>query len=104
VSLNTPSPTLTLSNASLSHTSFDHPAQTPKQHHSDLLKYPAEVKHVLVNALLAAATSFFPTYLSDAIKRIPDPDNENALVADISMIFPRAPYTGKFGCQMALVI
>jgi hypothetical protein len=61
-------------------------------------KYPAEDKHVLVNALLAAATSFFLTYLSDAIKRIPDPDNENALTADISMVFPRALYTYKFGC------
>jgi len=64
----------------------------------------AEDEHVLVNASLAEATRLLPRDLSNAIKRNPDPKNENILVAAISMTFPNGSFTDKFGCQMALEV
>ncbi|KAI0156752.1 hypothetical protein GGR52DRAFT_583044 [Hypoxylon sp. FL1284] len=94
------SPTPTSTNASPITTGFDCP-QALNVHDPN---YLAEDKHVLVDASLLETIKLFPAYISDAIKRIPDPDRDNAFVAAISMIFPRAPYTDKFGCQMALSI
>lgn len=68
------------------------------------LDYVAEDKHVLVNASLAAAIGLFPSYLASAIRRIPDPRNENAWVAAISMTFPSPPFIDRFGCQIALEV
>ncbi|KAF5126253.1 hypothetical protein E5D57_010949 [Metarhizium anisopliae] len=62
----------------------------------------AEYEHVLVNASLAETIRLVPPSLSDAIRRIPDPGDENGLVAAISMSFPNV--RSNFGCQMALEI
>lgn len=75
--------------------------RAPASEHLDDPDYPAANNQVLVNPPLDAI-SLFPTYLSSAIKRIPHPDDENAFVAAISMIFPEAPYPDRFGCQMVL--
>ncbi|UNI14798.1 hypothetical protein JDV02_001393 [Purpureocillium takamizusanense] len=68
----------------------------------DTCDHFAEYEHVLVNASLPETIRLFPSSLSDAIKRIPDPGNENVLVASVSMSFPNA--RTNFGCQMALEI
>ncbi|KAI1086240.1 hypothetical protein F5B19DRAFT_498544 [Rostrohypoxylon terebratum] len=94
------SPTLTPGNVSSITARFDY-SQGQNVHDPN---HFAEDKHVLVNASLLEATELFPTYISDAIKRVPHPDRDNTFVAAISMTFPRAPYTDKFGCQMALSI
>ncbi|OAQ58271.1 hypothetical protein VFPPC_17006 [Pochonia chlamydosporia 170] len=62
----------------------------------------AEYEHVLVNASLAETVRLVPLSLSDAIRRVPDPGDENSLVASISMSFPNV--RSDFGCQMALEI
>ncbi|EGY23489.1 uncharacterized protein VDAG_04927 [Verticillium dahliae VdLs.17] len=100
----TPSPTFLPGDPAFHLTNLDCSPQELDLHPDDPLNYLAESKHVLVNASLKGATRLFPTSLSDSIKRIPNPINENGLVAGISMTFPRAPYTDKFGCQMAIEI
>ncbi|KAM4063368.1 hypothetical protein HRG_013901 [Hirsutella rhossiliensis] len=85
--------------------SLDHvPDQTSLCSSVDLSYCFAENEHVLVNASLANATRLFPRDLSNGIKRNHDPIDGNVLAAAISMTFPNAPFTEKFGCQMALEV
>ena len=100
------SPTASPSNESVYPSSLNHPVLEPIAVYSsvDSSDRFAEDEHVLVNASLAEATRLLPRDLFNAIKRNPDPKNENTLVAAISMTFPYAPFTDKFGCQMALEV
>lgn len=65
--------------------------------------HAAQPDGVVVNASLAALRRF-PQYLSEAIKRNPDPTNNNVLVAAIAMTFPDGRVMTGFGCQMTIHI
>ncbi|KAG9249621.1 uncharacterized protein F5Z01DRAFT_472066 [Emericellopsis atlantica] len=100
---NFPSPTATPSSPNASRLSLDRRSLEQAPGYNSVGCF-AEDEHVLVNASLAVATRLLPRDLSNAIRRNPDPRNEGALVAAISMTFPNAPYTDKFGCYMAVEV
>ncbi|KAK5245247.1 hypothetical protein LTS06_009299 [Exophiala xenobiotica] len=101
-----PSPAATSSSIVAYRSSLDNTPQeqAPVHPSSDSSDYFVEDKHVLVNASIAETKRLFPPYLSEAIKRIPHPGNENRLAAAIAMTFPNAPVTNKLRCQMALEV
>lgn len=107
-SANLPNPTAIRSSTSAPVSFFDFSAPQRAQ----ALTYPsvgpadhlAENEHVLVNASLAGTKRLLPSYLSGGIEKYPDPANEGALVAGISMTFPNEPLTGRNGCTMALSV
>ena len=76
------------------------PAETTK-FSPDLI---AQEGQVLANASLAETTSFFPLYLSSAVRRIPDPYDNNTFAAAVSMVFPADRITTKVECQMSIEI
>ncbi|KAK5654707.1 hypothetical protein OQA88_7031 [Cercophora sp. LCS_1] len=82
------------------------PSPTATDHHPaavDSPSDPAENEWVLVNASLEALRLFPPDF-SDAIKRVPHPEDQDKLVAAISMTFPRTPYADRMDCQMTIKI
>jgi len=79
--------------------SLDRPSQA-----NDFSDYPADNEQVLLNTSLEIATNLFPQDLSDAIKRLPDPGDEQNLTAAISMAFPKTQYADRIGCQMTIEI
>ncbi|KAK4243365.1 hypothetical protein C7999DRAFT_44813 [Corynascus novoguineensis] len=82
------------------------PSPTVTDHYPAAVAFPsdpAENEWVQVNASLEALRLFPPDF-SDAIKRVPHPEDQNKLVAAISMTFPRTPYADRIGCQMTIEI
>lgn len=62
----------------------------------------SELDQVLINASLEETTQLFPASLSDSIRRIPDPEDADILVASVVMSFPGIP--SGVQCQMTLDI
>ena len=56
----------------------------------------------LAHASLEETTRLIPLPLCDAIKRLPDPDDETNFVASVSMLFPSE--TSEHSCQMEIEI
>lgn len=76
--------------------------RTVARDYGDILEVPSEYKQVQVGASLTATAKQFPSFLAGAIRRIPKPDDNNILVAAISITFPVERFKGQ--CHMSLEI
>ena len=100
ISENRLSPDATRQSAHGNYSSLDRTVQMPA-HSAASSSYYDEDEKVFVNASLQQAERLFPPDLFESIKRYPDPNNKNIMVAAVSMSFPNEQLVP---CKMSLEV